>query len=162
MYEQPPKKCIMATVTATATVTVTDTVTALGHGHGLGRGHYTSCRCQEYTLPSGPSANKLLCLPLHLRELETKNSKNWFNVRFFCKPIIYFDMISSLAKKTKATVHRNITNSSTPAIIMAGRSEPQKISQKNIRIIQARRRGVRGVRTNPPWDVKHDKKSDLM
>ena len=69
----------------------------------------------------------------HLRELETKNSKNWFNVRFFCKPIIYFDMISSLAKKTKATVHRNITNSSTLA--MAGRSEPQKISQRKIRII---------------------------
>ena len=22
--------------------------------------------------------------------------------------------------------------------------------------------GVRGVRTNPPWDIKHDKKSDLM
>ena len=84
--------------------------------------------CRVAQVPTSSFA----CL-FHLRELETKNSENWFNVRLFCKPIIYFDMISSLAKKTKATVHRNFTNSSTLA--MAGRSEPQTISQRKIRII---------------------------
>ena len=74
------------------------------------------------------SLGKVLCLP-PLRKTKNSglNSENWFNVRLFCKPIIYLDMISSLAKKTKSSVHRNTTNSSTLA--MAGQSELIALSE---------------------------------
>ena len=86
--------------------------------------------CHVVQLPTSSFA----CL-FHLMKLETKNSKIWFNVRFFCKPIIYLDMISSLATENEGnrTYIEIRANSSTPA--MACRAEPKKISQKNIRVI---------------------------